>query len=91
MALCNDLMKGAGKRLRLVIVVSLAAIVAGPMGAAIAAPPSVTLGSNQGLSNLAVTPLVAVQTPQGARFEITSAAAGDTYAINVVVTADAEL
>jgi hypothetical protein len=56
-----------------------------------AAPPSVTLGSNQGLSNLAVTPLVAVQTPQGARFEITSAAAGDTYAINVVVTADAEL
>ena len=26
MALCNDLMKGAGKRLRLVIVVSLAAI-----------------------------------------------------------------
>src|SRR5438874_594549 len=45
MALCKDLMKGAGKRLRLVIVVSLAAIVAGPMGAAIAAPPSVTLES----------------------------------------------
>ncbi len=38
-------MKGAGRRLLRVAVVSLVAIVAGPVGAAIAAPPSVTIES----------------------------------------------